>query len=304
MVPSIIGEDELAHLLPMRDAIAALDTAFADPPELPDRAHLNVGGGDLLLMPAWSERAAGVKLVTVAPDNPARGLPLIHGVYVLFEKPTLEPMALFDAAPLTALRTAAVSGVATAHLARHDASRLVLFGAGVQARSHLDAMAAVRPLERVTIVSRTPERVERLIDAARALGLDAEAGQPEDVSRADLICTCTTSSERLFDGGRVGEGAHVNAVGSYRTEARELDDALIERARVFVDVPAAMRESGDLVDPLTEGILDRSRVRSLAEVVTGSAGRPGPDEITVFKSVGAAFEDLAVAAAAAGRLQR
>ncbi len=304
MVPSIIGEDELARLLPMSDAIAALEAAFLDPPELPDRSHLDVGGGDLLVMPAWSEGAAGVKLVTVSPDNPARALPLIHGIYVLFDKPSLEPVALFDAAPLTALRTAAVSAVATVHLARHDASRLVLFGAGVQAHAHLAAMAAVRPLERVTIVSRTPERVERLIDAARALGLDAQAGHPEDVSRADIICTCTTSSEPLFDGGRVASGVHVNAIGSYRPEARELDDALIERARVFVDVAAAMRESGDLVDPLTRGILDRSRVRPLGEAVTGSAGRARPDEITVFKSVGAAFEDLAVAAAAAGRLQR
>ncbi|MDP9068615.1 MAG: ornithine cyclodeaminase family protein [Actinomycetota bacterium] len=298
----IIGGDELARLLPMRDAIAALDRAFAAPTALPDRSHLDVGGGDLLVMPAWSDRTAGVKLVTVAPDNPERGLPLIHGVYVLFEKPGLKPVALFDAAPLTALRTAAVSGVATTYLASAAASRLVLFGAGVQANAHLLAMAAVLPLQSVIVVSRTPARAEDLVLRARRLGLAARVGEPADVARADIICTCTTSAEPLFDGSLVRDGAHVNAVGSYTPAARELDDRLITRANIFVDVETALQASGDLMMPVRDGVLEPARVHLLSQAVTGWAGRDSAEEITLFKSVGAAFEDLAVAEAAAPHL--
>ena len=284
------------------DAITALERAFsADASAIPDRQHLDIGGGDLLLMPAWSDRAAGVKLVTVAPDNPAAGLPLIHGVYVLFDKPGLRPVALFDAAPLTALRTSAVSALATRQLARPDSTDLVIFGAGVQARAHLAAIHTVLDLRRVGIVSRSEAPAGSLADAARSLGLEAEVTSAQEVTHADVICTCTTSREPLFDGGLLKPGAHVNAVGSYRPDARELDDRTVTRATVVIDTAAALQESGDLVGPVRNGTLRREDVRLLSDVLDGS-GRQTPDDITVFKSVGAAFEDLAVAEAAAEHL--
>ncbi|HJR45832.1 MAG TPA: ornithine cyclodeaminase family protein [Actinomycetota bacterium] len=303
--PPFVDADELARILPMEAAVDALDRAFGgELPQAPPRSHLDVGNGDLLLMPAWDDRNAGVKLVTAAPGNPDRGLPLIHGIYVLFDGSTLAPVALFDAGALTAVRTAAVSAVATRHLARKNSTNLVIFGAGVQASSHLDAMLAVLDIDRVTVVSRGRGRADGLVHRARGAGCDASIGGPETVSAADVVCTCTTSREPLFDGAKLRHGAHVNAVGSYKRDARELDEVSIERARVFVDTEMALKESGDLQFPLNEGILQAGQVTTLHDLVATGTGRASDDEITVFKSVGAAFEDLVVARVAAERLQK
>ena len=294
--PPFIDADQLARILPMSAAVDALDAAFGrELPHAPQRSHLDVGAGDLLLMPAWDARNVGVKLVTAAPGNPDKGLPFIHGIYVLFDAATLAPVALFEAAALTAVRTAAVSAVATKHLAREEASSLVIFGAGVQARSHLDAMLAVRDLREVTIVSRSRGRADGLVHRARAAGCTATTGSVGSVETADIVCTCTTSAEPLFDGASLRPGVHVNAVGSYRRDARELDEVTIERARVFVDTEAALKESGDLLFPLDEGILRAEHVMTLRDVVAQDIRRSSDEEITVFKSVGAAFEDLVVA---------
>lgn len=298
----LVDGARLEQLLTPAEALVALETAFArDNSALPERQHLEVGGGDLLVMPAWSEEAAGIKLITATPDNPGRGLPLIHGVYVLFDKPALRPSALFDAAPLTALRTAAVSAVATKHLARPDSRRLLIFGAGVQGRAHLTAMHALLKLGSVTVVSRTTAEAEALAAEAAELGLDADVGTAADVASADIVCTCTTSARPLFDGEQLRPGAHVNAVGSYRPGSRELDDNAVKGSTVVVDTLTALRESGDLLGPLDSGALDRDEVRVLGDVLDGS-GRISREDITIFKSVGAAFEDLAVAEAAAAKL--
>jgi ornithine cyclodeaminase len=296
----------LARALPMAQAIDALAEAFAAPSraEAPLRSHLPVAGGELLLMPATGPAGTGVKLVTVTPGNPAGGLPFIHAVYVLFAPETGEPRATFDGGALTALRTAAVSGLATRLAANEDAARLVIFGAGVQAGAHLEAMRAVRGVDRVRVVSRTPARAEALVSRAAAAGLDAAVGRPEDVAEADVVCTCTTSPEPVFDGGLLAEGAHVNAVGSYQPTTRELDDRVIARARILVETrEAALAEAGDLVIPLATGrIRPEDVIADLGEAVGGAAVRRGHGDVTVFKSVGVAFEDLAVAAAAWDRL--
>lgn len=300
---AFVDGDLLTETVTMTEAVDALERAFAATlPTAPARSHLDTGTGDLLLMPAWGEDAAGVKLVTVAPGNPARDLPLIQGVYVLFEKPSLTPVALFDAAALTALRTAAVSGVATRHLARQDALRLVIFGAGIQARSHLEAMTAVRALEEVRVVSRSAQRAGEVVEIARASGLDADIAQADAVTQAGIVCTCTTSSTPVFDGKLLSPGVHVNAIGSYKASARELDDFVMGQARVVVDTQTALTESGDLLAPIESGLVQRDRVDELGTVVRESRGRVTETEITVFKSVGAAFEDLVVAQAAAERL--
>jgi ornithine cyclodeaminase/alanine dehydrogenase-like protein (mu-crystallin family) len=287
-------------LPPMEVAIDALEAAFARPlPDTPARTFLPTDTGDLGVMPAAGEQGAGVKLVTIIPGNPGRGLPLIHGVYVLFAPGTGEVEGVIDGGALTGLRTAAVSGVATRHLARADARHLVIFGAGTQAHAHLDAMVAVRPVGRVTVVSRTAARAESLAGAARERGLEARLGDPSAVAEADIVCTCTTSDAPLFDGRELAAGAHVNAVGTYRPDARELDAATLARAaRVVVETrAAALEEAGDVVLALREGALSIDGVAELGEVVADRVRRE-PSDVTVFKSVGMAFEDLVVARAA------
>lgn len=287
MTLPFIDAAHLNRLLPMTAAIDALDEMFGAEalPASPARQHLDVAGGELLLMPASGDMGTGVKLITVASANPGRGLPLIQGVYVLFSPERLEPIALLDGAALTRIRTAAVSGVATRHLARKDASRLVVFGAGVQGKAHVEAMRAVREIANVTVV-------------------DREGANPGVVESADIICTCTTSATPVFDGALLAPGVHVNAIGAYRPTTRELDDVAISAGRVVVETRAAsLVEAGDLIDPLKSGVISKDRVEELAEVVKGDRRRTD-DEITVFKSVGLASEDLAVARAAFDRLDR
>lgn len=298
----VLDGDQLRQRLSMEDAIDALEETFGaeELPRSPVRTHMAVPGGDLLLMPAVGEAGLGVKLVTIAPANPARGLPLVQAAYVLFAPGSLEPIAYIDGSALTALRTAAVSGLATRHLARPDAAHLVLFGAGMQASSHLEAMVAVRPIRKVTVVSRTPEPAERLAARARGMGLLAELGRPSDVAAADVICTCTTSNEPVFEGSLLSPGTHVNAVGAFRPDARELDERTVTSGRVVVETrEAALAEAGDLLIPAATGDFRLSDVvADLAEVVRGTPVRRSPRDITVFKSVGVAFEDLSLAGAA------
>ncbi len=303
MPPPYLGPRELRHALSMKTAIGALDDAFSGAlPTAPPRSHLDVGKGHLLLMPAWSdELGTGVKLVTVAPDNPSAGLPLIHGLYVLFDGESLRPSALLDGAALTAIRTAAVSAVATRHLARPQSRTLLVFGGGTQGLAHVEAMAEVLPeLERVLCVSRSDSSAKRLVERAEQLGYRAEVASPDAVELADVVCTCTTSTSPLFDGSDLRAGVHVNAVGAYKPDARELDDVSIARSKVFVELKEpALQEAGDLRLPVEAGVLASGEVTELGDVAGGrAAGRTGADDITVFKSVGVAFEDLVVAAAA------
>jgi ornithine cyclodeaminase len=289
----------------MPAAIDALHAAFAaELPEAPLRSHVDTERGSLLLMPAWGRAGVGVKLVTLTGSNPGRGLPFIHALYVLFDAETQAPVATIDGAALTALRTAAVSGVATRLLAREDATRLVLFGAGVQATSHLDAMRAVRPVEEVVVVSRGAERAAALVERAGAGGLHARVGEPSDVSGADLVCTCTTSERPVVEGERLAAGVHVNAIGAYVATMRELDTEAVRRSKVVVDTrEAALAEAGDLLIPLGEGAIGREHVLAdLAELVRGADVRTSADDVTLFKAVGVAFEDLIVARAAVDRL--
>jgi ornithine cyclodeaminase/alanine dehydrogenase-like protein (mu-crystallin family) len=298
----VIGAEELRARLPMATAIDALEEAFRrrDPGVGPLRTHVETPGGSLLLMPAAEEGVGvGVKLVALTPGNRARGLPFIHASYVLFNAETQAPEAVLDGAALTALRTAAVSGLATRHLANPDADRLVLFGAGVQAGAHLDAMRAVRPIERVTVVSRSTGPAEALAARAAATGLHASVGDAAAVAGANLVCTCTTSADPLFDGSVLPAGCHVSAIGSYQPHTRELDTETIRRGRIVVESrDVALAEAGDLLIPLDEGAIDVGHViADLAELLRGADVRRTADDVTVFKGVGMAFEDLVVAKA-------
>jgi ornithine cyclodeaminase/alanine dehydrogenase-like protein (mu-crystallin family) len=300
--PLHLTSSELRDQVSVTDAILALESALnAGDLQAPPRAHLSVPGGELLLMPAASPQGVGVKLVTIGHGNPERGLPLIAGLYVLFDRDTLAPTLTLDGAALTALRTAAVSALATRYLAVPDAHRLMLFGAGRQAHAHLEAMSAVRPIEQVVVVDAHLAPAEALVAEAQARGLDARVGSPDDVREADIVCTCTTSATPVFAGALLREGAHVNAIGAYRPDVRELDDDLMSRAKIVVESEqAALAEAGDLLIPLRSGVLDRSAiVADLAALVGGAMVRTSDQEVTVFKSVGIAWEDLAIASAAA-----
>jgi ornithine cyclodeaminase/alanine dehydrogenase-like protein (mu-crystallin family) len=297
----VIDAEELRARLPMAAAVDALENAFRtqDPTGGPLRTHIETPHGSLLLMPAFGQAGVGVKLVSLTPANPERGLPFLHASYVLFDAETQAPEAVLDGSALTALRTAAVSGLATRFLSRQDAQRLVVFGAGVQARSHLEAMCAVRPVTDLVVVSRSRGAAEALVDEGLGHGLTARLGEPDAVREADLVCTCTTAEEPLFDGSWLPAGVHVNAVGSFRPETRELDTEAVRRARVVVETrEVALAEAGELLIPIREGVIEAGHILTdLGETVRGAEVRRSPDDLTLFKGVGMAFEDLVVARA-------
>ena len=288
--------------LPMHAAVDALQAALAAGRlgHTPPRQHVHAGEQELLVMPSFLDGGATVKLIGIDPANPGRGLPRIQGVVVLFEGPGLTPAAVLDAAAVTAIRTAAVSGLATRFLARDDSRRLVLIGAGPQAHAHLEAMVAVAPVRTVRVVSRRPEPAAALAERARRdFGLDAQVAGPDAVADADLVCACTTSAAPVFDGARLPAGVHVNAVGSYRPDLQEVDATTIRSCRVVVeDREAALRESGDLIQAGAEGWEPDAIAADLVEVVRDRVPvRTSADDRTLFESVGLAYEDLIVAEA-------
>ncbi|CAN3979732.1 ornithine cyclodeaminase family protein [Kitasatospora purpeofusca] len=264
-----------------------------DPETAPARSAIPVPAGELLMMPAASTAYVGVKIAGVAPANPAVGLPRITGGYLLLDGPTLQPVALLDGIALTSLRTPAVTAVALDRLAVPEAEHLVLFGSGPQAYGHLDALLAVRRLTRVTVVARSAEPAEALVRYARGLGLEAAVGTSAEVAGADLVVCCTTARTPLFDGALVPDHAAVAAVGSHEVDAREVDEVLVGRSALYVEArAAALREAGDL---LMAGVTGADPLWNLAELVRGEAPVPA-DRPRFFKSVGMAWQDLAVAA--------
>ena len=257
-------------------ALAAMPAVLADPP------------------------AMGVKIISVFPGNHGTGIESHQGFVMLFEGEHGSPVALIDAIAITAIRTAAVSGLATRLLAGEDAGDLAILGSGTQARSHLAAMQAVRPLRRIRAWSPHRERLDAFVAEAAAEGTPIEAADSAQaaVEGADIICTVTASAVPVLEGAWLAPGAHINAVGSSLPANRELDTEAVRRARLFVDRRESARsEAGDYLIPLREGAIGEDHiVAELGEIVAGlAAGRRAPDEITLFKSLGLAIEDLASA---------
>ena len=305
--PPFLGPDEVARLLPFADAVDELELALRnglDPEEDPPLSGFAAAAGEILLMPSSWAGAAGVKLATVAPANPERGLPRIQGVYVLFDAATLAPAALVDGIALTSLRTAAVSALAVRRLARPDARRVLVFGSGPQAWSHLQALRAVRPLEHFEVFARDRARLAEFVERCSRAGMSAttpDVSADEHIALADIVCCCTTAREPLFDGARVVPGATVVAVGSHEPEAREVDERLAGRASVVVEArSAALREAGDVIQAIAAGALDAESLITLAALVGGNAELP-EERPRLFKSTGMAWEDVVVATALARR---
>ena len=284
---------------PLADALAR---AFAQGAEVPLRHGHALGGEDrLLLMPAWSPAALGTKIVTVMPENAARGARTVHALYVLCDRTTGEPRAVLDGEALTLRRTAAASALAARHLARADADSLLLVGTGALAPFMARAHCALRPgLRRVLVWGRDAARVRTTVAALRAHDLPADAAGALDaaVTQAAIVCCATTAREPVVKGAWLAPGTHLDLVGAFTPAMREVDDAAVRAARVYVDTyRGALAEAGDLVQPLQAGVIAREQVvAELAELVRGERpGRQSATEITLFKSVGTALVDLAAA---------
>jgi ornithine cyclodeaminase len=271
--------------------------------ETPLRVGVEPPGTDgvLLAMPCAvaDPQALGAKIVSVFRGNPGRGLPTVTSVYVLSDYETGAPLAIMDGSYLTGVRTAAGSAVATRELARPEARTLGVFGTGVQARFHVETIRRVRDLDRVLVSGTSADKARRFAEwVTQATGLAAEAAAPEVTSAADIVAACTTSPTPVVLAEHVSEGAHVNAVGAFTPTTRELPSALVARARVFVDTRAgALAEAGDLRLAAADGPFQLSDVAGeLGEVLLGTLpGRTDARDVTVYKSVGAAFLDAVTA---------
>jgi ornithine cyclodeaminase len=300
----VYSADEVHAALPWAALADALEDAFtAGDSEVPLRhAHALGAGGTLLLMPAWSPQALGVKLVTVMPEAAQRGVSTVQASYLLLDRTTGQPRALIDGEALTLRRTAAASALAAQLLARPDAQRLLVVGTGRLAPWMAQAHVALRPdLAHVDVWGRNADAAEEVVETLREEGIDAEVAIDlrHAVEQADVISCATTAREPLLRGAWLRPGTHVDLVGAFRRDMREADDAAVLRARVFVDTYAgALAEAGDLTQPLERGVVARGHVRGeLAQLLRGEVeGRAHRDDITLFKSVGTALEDLAAAA--------
>jgi ornithine cyclodeaminase len=300
-----VSATDVERLLPYGDAVEELRTAFVETrSDAAERVRIEVPRGELLLMPAFGREGIGVKLVTLHARDPQPSHPRVQGVYVLFSPDSLAPELMVDGAALTERRTAAVSALATQCLARESASRLVVFGAGRQARAHIDAMSAVRPVQSVGIVGRSPEGARRLADEISERGLPAQVISADEIGDADIVCTCTPSTLPLIDDRRLTPGVHINAIGAYREDMRELPASTLARALLTVeDRAAALVEAGDIIQAIAEGAIGPGHIAgNLADLARGDVARSAPDQITVFKSVGIADEDLVLVRMIARRL--
>ncbi|MEO8124343.1 MAG: ornithine cyclodeaminase family protein [Burkholderiales bacterium] len=305
----VFDAEATRNALPFERLIPALRAMFASGCEVPPRHvhRIDVPGGAAgvaftsLIMPAWLPgRAYGVKIVNVAPGNAARGLPGLHGSYMLHDARTGVPLALIDGDQITARRTAAASALAASWLAAPQAKHLLVVGAGQVARLLPDAYRVVRPsIERVTVWARAPERAEALatelqtqgFDARPAVDLQAAAGE------ADIVSCATLATAPIVMGRWLRAGSHLDLIGSFTPAMREADDDCFRVARLYIDTEEALTKSGDLIGPLSRGVIRAADVAgTLTALSRGeAAGRATTGERTVFKSVGTALEDLAAA---------
>jgi alanine dehydrogenase len=314
MVLRVLSGADVRQAITMAEAIEAVKEAYiqlsAGKAIVPLRTPVPVEGrgGVTLFMPAYlaESDALGAKIVSVFPGNLARGLPTIHAVVVVVDAETGQPRAIMDGTYLTALRTGAASGVATDLLARPDARVVAIVGAGAQARTQLEAVCTVRAVEKVWVVDANPETAAHYVEEMRARGrpipedLSVATSAAEALRDADVVCTATTSTRPVFDDGDLKPGAHVNGIGAYTPEMQEIPAETVARARVVVDSrSAALAEAGDLIIPMQRGLITAEGIHGeVGEVAAGLfPGRQSDQEITFFKSVGVAVQDVAVAGA-------
>lgn len=291
----ILDAERTAAALPFERLIPALREAFVAGAQVPLRHRHDIDGASLLLMPAWrSGGRLGVKIVSVFPGNGARGLPAVSASYLLCDGETGQHLALIDGGEITRRRTAAASALAGSFLARRDARSLLIVGSGHIGGLMADAYRAVRPIQRVMVWNIRPAGTAAL--AAR-LGGEAVTDLAAAVAEADVVSCATLSRVPLVRGAWLRPGTHLDLIGGFTPAMREADDEAVRRSRVYIDTDAALAEAGDLIDPMAGGVLTREAIAgSLFTLCRGeTSGRRSPQEITLFKSVGSALEDLAAA---------
>ena len=300
-----LNRDQINDLISMEEAIRAMGTAFAQlsngeavvPPRLsldiPDKNATSV------VMPAYATGSPyyTVKIVSVNYSNPDKGLPLIHGVVQVFDAKNGKHIANLDGASITAIRTGAASGLATDLLAKENANVCAVFGTGVQAASHIEAVLEVRPIEKIMVFSRSKPSAEKFCSTL-ANQVQCEIGEKESLLEADIVCTTTPASSPLFETDKIKPGCHLNVVGSAQPSFREVPTGLVARSKIIVDKrEACEQEAGDLIIPVQEGSWSFEQVHGeLGQVVSGDIiARESENEITLFKSVGNAIQDHAMA---------
>lgn len=282
----------------MRDAFIALSDGSA---VVPPRIHTTIGNGDTaLFMPVYLPQQGqfAVKVVAVNAGNRERNLPLIHALVLVNDATTGKPLAIMDGGSLTAIRTGAASGLATDLLARPDSTVAAIFGAGAQGRTQLEAVCVVRPIDTAYIFDMRTDLIANFIDdMTTQLGIDIRPGTTDHIAQADVICTATTSGSPVFDADHVSPGTHINAVGSYKPNMQELPGQLLANAGLFTDSTAvSIAETGDLKIPLDQGIITIDDIAEIGQLAEGRVhGRTSDSEVTIFKSVGNAIQDLSAA---------
>jgi ornithine cyclodeaminase/alanine dehydrogenase-like protein (mu-crystallin family) len=300
---------DVRRALPMREAVDAMKVAFAalstGEAVVPVRSHVAVPKhqGSLLLMPCFlpSADTLSLKAITLFDGNPAVGLPRIHALVTLFDGANGQPLAIMDGASLTALRTGAGSGLATDLLARRDAASVAILGAGVQGRTQLEAVCCVRSLQRAWVFDSKPQAAEayaREMRLTTGLTIMPTATAAEAVRQADIICAATPSASPVFADADLKAGVHINGVGSYHPTVQEVPAETVLRARMVVDHrESALAEAGDLLVPIRQGRCSADRITAeLGEIFSGAKpGRANDQEITFYKSVGVAIQDLVAA---------
>jgi ornithine cyclodeaminase/alanine dehydrogenase-like protein (mu-crystallin family) len=305
----IINRREVEQLLPMADCIdvmaEAMRAASSGAVALPLRLFTPLAdeSGSLGLMPASALDPPyfGAKVISLRFDNPAKGLPTVQGYVSLFDHETGRPVALIEGSSVTAIRTAAASGLATRELARDDARTHGVFGTGVQAVTHIDAVACARDIHRVIVWGRDAGRTRRFAEQqAERTQLEVVAtGDPVEAAACDIVSTVTAATEPILRGDWLQPGCHLNLVGVHTPGAREVDTRAIERSRVYVDLlESALNEAGDILIPIAEGAIDEGHILGeIGQVLAGTVpGRTGASDITLYKSLGIAAQDLFAAA--------
>jgi ornithine cyclodeaminase/alanine dehydrogenase-like protein (mu-crystallin family) len=297
-----ISDEQVKKLLPMNEAIELMKNAFVQITNkavtIPERINLDMPevNADSLIMPVYSaeEKKYAVKIVSLNRNNPLIDLPFIHALMILFDAENGKPIALLDAENLTAIRTGAASGLATNLLSNPNASVSAIFGTGIQARYQLRAICKVRNIKEVLLFDNDQSKAESFKNEMKdELGLNIEICADQDkLKDAHIICTATTSSVPVFDDSFISVGTHINAIGSYQPDKRELPSATVARSNIFVDSKeACLKEAGDLIIPKNEGI--ELEVTEMGEVLQNKkSGRSSEEEVTFFKSVGNAAQDL------------
>ena len=309
----ILTADEVRQALPMREAIEAMKRAYASlsngKADAPLRTRLPIPphNGLALFMPAYVQteetEALAVKIVSIHPENPKRGLPYIHAAVLVLEAETGRAVALLEGGSLTAIRTGAGSGAAIDLLARNDSKTVAIFGAGVQGRTQLEAACVVRDIESAWVYDANRESAEKFVADMAGRGrvprnLRAAESPAQAAEEADIVCTATTSTHPVFADADVKSGAHISAIGSYTPEMQEVPAETVTRAKIVVDSrPATLAETGDLLKPMQAGLFDETHIHAeLGEIVLGQkSGRTSESEITYFKSVGIAVQDAMAA---------